>query len=33
MPEEKRKINFWIPLSLYNKIESSEYEEYTQAQL
>jgi predicted RNase H-like nuclease (RuvC/YqgF family) len=31
MPEEKRKINCWIPLSLYNKIESSGYENTTQA--
>jgi Chromosome segregation ATPases len=31
MPEEKRKINCWIPLSLYEKIESSGYENTTQA--
>jgi chromosome segregation ATPase len=31
MPEEKRKINCWIPLSLYNKIESSGFENTTLA--
>jgi chromosome segregation ATPase len=31
MSEEKRKINCWIPLSLYNKIENSGYESVTQA--
>ena len=31
MPEEKRKINAWIPVSLYNKLESAGYENITQA--
>lgn len=31
MPEDKRKINCWIPVSLYNKIGSSGYENTTQA--
>lgn len=31
MPEEKRKINAWIPVSLYNKLETSGYENVTQA--
>ncbi len=31
MPEEKRKINCWIPISLYDKIESAGYESVTQA--
>ena len=29
MPEEKRKINAWIPVSLYNKLESAGYENIT----
>lgn len=29
MPEEKRKINAWIPVSLYNKLESAGYRTYT----
>ena len=31
MPEEKRKINAWIPVSLYNKLESAGYDNITQA--
>ena len=31
MPEEKRKINCWIPVSLYDKIEPAGYESVTQA--
>jgi predicted RNase H-like nuclease (RuvC/YqgF family) len=31
MPEEKRKINAWIPVSLYNKLETAGYENITQA--
>jgi len=31
MPEDKRKINCWIPVSLYDKIGSSGYENTTQA--
>jgi predicted RNase H-like nuclease (RuvC/YqgF family) len=31
MPEEKRKINCWIPISLYEKIEPTGYESVTQA--
>ena len=31
MPEEKRKINCWIPVSLYEKIGSGGYENTTQA--
>ena len=31
MPEEKRKINAWIPVSLYNKLENSGYDNITQA--
>jgi predicted RNase H-like nuclease (RuvC/YqgF family) len=31
MPEEKRKINCWIPLSLYENIGSRGYENTTQA--
>jgi predicted RNase H-like nuclease (RuvC/YqgF family) len=31
MPEEKRKINCWIPISLYDRIESAGYESVTQA--
>ena len=31
MPEEKKKINCWIPLNLYNKIELAGYESVTQA--
>jgi hypothetical protein len=26
MPEDKRKINAWIPISLYNKLESAGFE-------
>ncbi len=31
MPEDKRKINCWIPVSLYDKIGSAGYEHTTQA--
>jgi chromosome segregation ATPase len=31
MPEDKRKINCWIPVSLYDKIGSAGYESTTQA--
>lgn len=31
MPEDKRKLNAWIPVSLYNKLESASYEKHTQA--
>ena len=31
MPEEKKKINCWIPLNLYNKIELAGFESVTQA--
>lgn len=31
MPEEKRKINAWIPVSLYNQLESAGYDNITQA--
>ena len=31
MPEDKRKINCWIPVSLYDKIEPAGYESVTQA--
>ena len=31
MPEDKRKINCWIPVSLYDKIGSAGYENTTQA--
>ena len=31
MPEDKRKINAWIPVSLYDKIEPAGYENTTQA--
>ncbi|MGB9131544.1 MAG: hypothetical protein WCB90_02885 [Methanosarcina sp.] len=31
MPEEKRKINAWIPISLYDKLENAGYENVTQA--
>jgi len=26
MPEEKRKLNAWIPVSLYSKLENSGYD-------
>ena len=29
MPEDKRKINCWIPVSLYDKIGSAGYENTT----
>jgi hypothetical protein len=28
MPEEKRKINAWIPVSLYEKLETAGYDIY-----
>ena len=31
MPEEKRKINAWIPVSLYDKLETAGYDNITQA--
>lgn len=31
MPEEKRKINAWIPVSLYEKLETAGYDNVTQA--
>lgn len=31
MPEEKRKLNAWIPVSLYSKLESAGYDNITQA--
>lgn len=31
MPEEKRKLNAWIPVSLYSKLESAGYDNVTQA--
>ncbi len=31
MPEEKRKLNAWIPVSLYSQLESAEYDNVTQA--
>ena len=31
MPDDKRKINCWIPVSLYDKIEPAGYENTTQA--
>lgn len=31
MPEEKRKLNAWLPVSLYNKLESAGYNNITQA--
>ena len=31
MPEEKRKINAWIPVSLYDKLENAGYDNITQA--
>jgi chromosome segregation ATPase len=31
MPKEKRKINAWLPVSLYNKLETAGYENVTQA--
>jgi FtsZ-binding cell division protein ZapB len=31
MPKEKRKINAWIPVNLYNKLETAGYENITQA--
>lgn len=31
MPEEKRKLNAWIPVSLYNKLENAGYDSITQA--
>ncbi len=31
MPEEKRKINAWLPVSLYNKLETAGYDNITQA--
>jgi len=31
MPEEKRKLNAWIPVSLYSKLENAGYDNITQA--
>ncbi len=31
MPEEKRKLNAWIPISLYSKLENAGYDNITQA--
>ena len=31
MPEEKRKLNAWIPVSLYSKLENAGYDNVTQA--
>ncbi len=31
MPEEKRKLNAWVPVSLYSKLENAEYDNITQA--
>ena len=31
MPEDKRKINAWIPVTLYDKISTAGYENTTQA--
>jgi|GEM_PF-771133 len=31
MPEEKRKLNAWLPVSLYNKLENAGYDNITQA--
>lgn len=31
MPEEKRKLNAWVPVSLYSKLENAGYDNITQA--